>query len=157
MKNTKIGSKQGYRVISNVLVALLLLPVVLGITGCNNDEIKYKTEYQVVTLDNGAVYFGKIGRVKSNYLLLSDVYSAQQHVSEDKKEIKINLIRRADDLNGPDFMQINVRHIVYIEPLNPDSKLGELIRKFKKAQPTEVLKDASKTSDVKDIKDSKIK
>ena len=116
-------------------MAMCLGAVLVGMAGCNDDEIKMKTEYQVLTLDNGSVFFGKIGEVKSHYLLLKDVHFAQQQVSEDKKEVKIKIIRRSDDLNNPDYMQINTRHIVLIEPLNPASKLGKLIQNDKETHP----------------------
>ena len=41
-------------------MTVCLAAALAGMAGCNGQEVKIKTEYQVLTLDNGSVFFGKI-------------------------------------------------------------------------------------------------
>jgi hypothetical protein len=76
--------------------------------------------------------FGKIGEVSANYLSLHDVYFVQRQVEPEKKAAKNLLVRLGSEWHGPDFMRINTRHIVRLEPVAPDSRMAQLIREVKK-------------------------
>lgn len=110
----------------------LLLPVLLA--GCpGGGDLSFPTEYQAVFLDSGQVFFGKIGATDSAFLTLKDVYYVQRVVSGEKKEARSILMRLGSEWHGPDFMRINIRHIVRLEPVAPDSQVARLIREAKAA------------------------
>jgi hypothetical protein len=94
-------------------------------------KISLATEYQAVFLDNGQAFFGKLENADSEYPLLKDVFYIQRLVNKETNEVKNTLIKRGSEWHGPDQMYINARHIVLIEPVNPNSKVAELIKEAK--------------------------
>ena len=110
---------------------LLLLPAAGLLAGCTGNDLRFPTEFQAVFLDNGQVFFGRLEDVGSSFLGLRDVFYVQRTVTPDKKEASV-LIKRGIEWHGPDFMRINSRHVVYIEPVAPDSRVAQLIREAKK-------------------------
>jgi len=108
---------------------LLFLVAGLLLSGCSGgSDLSFPTEYQAVFLDNGQVLFGKLGEVTSEYRTLRDVYYIQRQVEPEKKEARNLLVRLGSEWHAPDFMRINNRHIVFIEPVAPDSRVAQLIR-----------------------------
>ncbi len=113
-------------------LGVTLLAVLALFSGCSGG-LKFPTEYQAVLLDNGQVYFGKVSDAGSSdtasaYILLEDVYYIQRVEEAGKKEVKNILIKRGNELHRPEFMRINSRHVVLIEPVSPDSRVAQLIR-----------------------------
>ncbi|MHB8070191.1 MAG: hypothetical protein ACYDIC_20045 [Desulfobaccales bacterium] len=117
-----------------VLICLFLLPLPGLVAGCTGggSDLSFASEYQAVFLDNGQIFFGKIGEASPDYLTLKDVYFVQRQVEPDKKARNI-LMRLGSEWHGPDFMRINNRHIVRLEPVAPDSQVAKLIREAKAA------------------------
>ncbi|MGA7576546.1 MAG: hypothetical protein ACLQUW_02315 [Desulfobaccales bacterium] len=110
----------------HTLLFFCLLPALLP--ACGRDNLKFPTEYQAVFLDNGQVFFGRLQDDGSSYVTLRDVFYIKQQASADKKEVKNVLVKRGSEWHAPDFMRINSRHIVFIEPVAPDSRVALLIR-----------------------------
>ena len=110
----------------HTLLFFCLLPALLP--ACGRDNLKFPTEYQAVFLDNGQVFFGRLQDDGSSYVTLRDVFYIKQQASPDKKEVKNVLVKRGSEWHAPDFMRINSRHIVFIEPVAPDSRVALLIR-----------------------------
>ncbi|MGA8573257.1 MAG: hypothetical protein ACLP7A_09205 [Desulfobaccales bacterium] len=110
----------------STLLFFCLLPALL--TACGPDNLKFPTEYQAIFLDNGQVFFGRLQDDGSSYLTLRDVFYIKREASPDKKEVKSILVKRGSEWHAPDFMRINSRHIVFIEPVAPDSQVALLIR-----------------------------
>jgi hypothetical protein len=54
----------------------------------------------------------------------------------EKKEFKNLLIKRGAEWPTPDFMRINARHVVLIEPVSPNSRVAQLIKEAKAAKPS---------------------
>jgi hypothetical protein len=52
-------------------------------------------------------------------------------VEGDKKEIKYLLIKRGGEWHMPEYMRINARHIIMIEPVAPESRMAKLIQETK--------------------------
>jgi hypothetical protein len=110
---------------------LFLLPVLLA--GCGGSDLKFPTEYQAVFLDNGQVFFGRLsGDAGSPFLTLRDVFYVKQQGTPDKKEAHNLLLKRGGEWHGPDFMRLNSRHVVLIEPVAPDSRVAQLILEARK-------------------------
>ena len=106
---------------------------VLAIIGCGRSNTQYPstgTEYQSILLISGQVFFGKIQKDPSSYLLVKDVYYIQSQIDKETKQVRNNLVRRGNELHGPNEMFINPSHIVAIEPVTINSKLIELIKEL---------------------------
>lgn len=124
------GPWRGLRV--RRLIPFLLLVLLPGLTGCTGGgDLSFPTEYQAVFLDNGQVFFGRLAAGASPFLHLRDVFYVQRVVSGEKKEARNILVKRGSEWHGPDFMRINTRHVVLIEPVAPDSRVALLIREAK--------------------------
>ncbi len=91
----------------------------------------FKTQYQAVLLNNGAIYFGKISRTWSDYPVLSDVYYLQSVTNKDSNQTSNVLVKRGKEWHGPDHMVLNSRNIVLIEPVGENSKVAQLIAESK--------------------------
>jgi len=121
--------RQIFRLPRRLVPVFVLLAALVG--GCGRgSDLSFPTEYQAVFLDNGQVFFGKLADAGSPFLTLREVYYVQtvgEKVEKDQKKANI-LIKRGSEWHGPDFMRLNPRHIVLIEPVAPDSRVGQLIR-----------------------------
>jgi len=127
MKKLKSWGQGGWWLSWAVLAALGLF------SGCGGSDLKFPTEYQAVFLDNGQVFFGKVSDPGSSYLTLRDVYYVQTLVEKDQKKTANVLVKRGSEWHNPDFMRINTKHVVVIEPVGPDSRVAQLIKEAKAA------------------------
>lgn len=108
------------------------------LAGCNLDDfrngqpqaspVKFATEYQAVFLDNGQVYFGKLENPESTYPLLRNVFYVQSQVNQETKQTVSLLVKRGKEWHEPDVMYLNQRHVVMVEPVTLNSRLGQLIK-----------------------------
>ncbi len=113
------------------LLPFAFLAALSLLLGCGGNDLNISTEYQAVFLDNGQVFFGKLSDTGSPYLTLRDVYYVQTLVEREKKEPSNILVKRGIEWHNPDFMRINTRHVLVIEPVGPDSRVAQLIREAK--------------------------
>ncbi len=125
-----------------LFLALLGAPILVGLAGCSSGTStpagsvpKTSTEYQAVFLDNGQVFFGRLEGGSADYPLLKDVYYIQRQEDPATKQAKIVLVKRGNELHGPDAMVVNSRHIVVVESVTPNSKVAQLIREAKAQKP----------------------
>ncbi len=117
------------------LLLFAFLAALSPFMGCGGNDLNFSTEYQAVFLDNGQVFFGKLSDVGSPYLTLRDVYYVQTLVEREKKEPANILVKRGSEWHNPDFMRINNRHVLVIEPVGSDSRVAQLIKEAKSATP----------------------
>ncbi|OPY04382.1 MAG: hypothetical protein A4E67_02398 [Syntrophaceae bacterium PtaB.Bin038] len=110
-----------------LIVSILVILAVLS--GCG--KMDFKSEYQVVFLTNGQAFIGKLEGAGSEYPLLRDVYYIQSGVDQGTKQVTNVLVKRGKELHGPDFMYINARNILMIEPVSAESQVGKLIKEAK--------------------------
>ena len=94
-----------------------------------------RTTYQVVFLDGGQVYFGKLSTRGDDYVLLDDVfYLPQQEPQSEANEGQ--LIKRGNELHGPrEPMIIPIGQVLFIENLKPDAPVVSAIRKYHSGTP----------------------
>jgi len=111
-----------------VIFSAILLTVLL-FAGCG--KMDFKSDYQVVFLTNGQAFIGKLEGAGSEYPLLKDVYYIQSGVDQGTKQVTNVLVKRGKELHGPDFMYINARNILMIEPVTAESQVGKLIKEAK--------------------------
>lgn len=127
-------------------LCFFILPIVFIffiIQGCSSgpgsQKPSFQTEYQAVFLGNGQVFFGKV-EVGPDYVTVKDVFYVVSQTNPDTKEVRNTLIKRGKELHGPDVMYISKTHIVFIEPVSPDSQVGKLIKEAKAQTPAETKK-----------------
>ena len=116
------------------IASILGLAFLLAITGCEGHRSKgpeIATPYAAVLLDNNQVYFGKLANAGAEYPELTDVYYIQSSVNQETKAVNSILIRRGNEVHGPDRMFLNARHIILIEPVGANSKVAQLIAEDK--------------------------
>jgi len=135
---------------STVAAAGMLAAIVAGSVGCEkvSGSPTLSTPYQAVVLTNGQVYFGRLEKLGAQYPTLSDVYYIQSQQNPETKQISSTLVKRGRELHGPNQMIINSQHILFIEPVRPDSQLGKLIEEARKQgqQPGPVVPPAAAPS-----------
>jgi hypothetical protein len=136
--------------IAGIAVLLILLAALLLGPGCSREaNLNFETAYQLVLLDNGQIYIGKLEQAGSDYPLLKDVFYLQRLVEGEKKEVKNVLVKRGGEWHMPEYMRINARHIVMIEPVAPESRMAQLIKEAKTARPPETAPMEPKPPEVK--------
>ncbi|MBP1730599.1 MAG: hypothetical protein H6Q55_1028 [Deltaproteobacteria bacterium] len=113
------------------IIALATLPALLLLPGCGRQSFDFRTEYQAVFLTNGQAFIGKLEGAGKPYPLLKDVFYIQSGVSQETKQVTNVLVKRGKELHGPDFMYINARNILMVEPVAADSQVARLIRDAK--------------------------
>jgi hypothetical protein len=116
--------------------------------GCGGSDLKFSTEYQAVFLDNGQVFFGKLSDTRSPFLTLQDVYYVQTVVEQENKKTANILVKRGSEWHNPDFMRINTRHVLVIEPVGPNSRVAQLIREAHTAPVTQPAPEPKSESSV---------
>lgn len=97
-------------------------------------KLEFKTPYQVVFLDNNNTYIGKMKQTGKDFIHLTSVYYIQSQVNPETKQVSNTLIKRGNELHKPDFMYINTRHILLIEPVTADSQVAKLIEQSEGAK-----------------------
>ena len=96
------------------------------------DEPRFDVPFQAVLLDTGLVYYGKISGLGGPYPVLRDVYYIQTSTDPQTKQVNNVLIRRGNEFHGPEFTVLSARHIVMIEPVGANSRVGQLIAEQEK-------------------------
>jgi len=87
---------KGNRLVIWTVALIMLVALIIG-PGCSREaDLSFETAYQVVVLDNGQVYIGKLEQAGSAYPLLRDTFYVQR-VENDKKEVKNVLIKRGGE------------------------------------------------------------
>jgi hypothetical protein len=89
--------------------------------------LKLETPYQAILLTNGQAYFGKLEGLGTPYPVLRDVFYVQSQTNAETRQVTNILVKRGKEWHGPDRMYLNASHIVLVEPVNPNSRVAELI------------------------------
>jgi hypothetical protein len=126
---------EGWTLLKTQVVWFVAAVLLAGLTACDRGR-RHKgpeitTPYAAVMLDNNQLYYGKLVNPGSSFPELTDVYYIQSAVNQETKEVKSVLVRRNNDVHGPDRMFLNSRHIVLIEPVATNSKVAKLIEEDK--------------------------
>lgn len=119
------------KTIPSIITFLMILSLFLG---CTQDDLKkgdFKTEYQGILLVGGMGYYGKIEKMGTRYIEITDVYYIRNQQNPATKEVQSILVKRGKELHGPDRMYINTAHVLMIEPVSPSSKLAQSIKDMK--------------------------
>ncbi len=115
------------------LVALMFLGAMMLFQGCDKqggtkENLSFTTEYQLVLLNSGQIFFGKMEKAGSAYPVLKNVYYVHQQMDPETKQVKSILQKRSMEPHAPNMMYINANSIAFIEPVSPDSKVAQVIK-----------------------------
>jgi hypothetical protein len=94
-------------------------------------SVKFNTAYQAVFLDSGAVYFGKLEGLGTDYPVLTSVFYIRSSTDPETKKVSNILIRRGSEWHAPDRMVLNASHIIFVEPVTAESQVATLISQSK--------------------------
>ena len=135
MSPTENVSK-GTSVFVTVVVAALVGMVAAGVTAYFSQHvfhtrIEFNTPYQAVQLSNGAAYFCKLEGLGTPYPVLKELYFVQSRQNPETKQVTNILLKRVNEFWQPDRMIVNANSIVSVEPVNPTSRVAELIAEAK--------------------------
>jgi len=114
----------------NLFCFISIIGVVLLLYGCDgitSQRLEFSTDYQAVFMDNGQVFFGRVEKAGSKYPLMREVYYVDSRIDKESKKVTNVLVKRGNEWHAPDFMYINSRHIVLIEPVAQSSRVAQLI------------------------------
>jgi hypothetical protein len=120
----------------NVLTLVLLALVVIGLAVYYFTAARpvkaVDTEYQAFMLDNGSEYYGRVVQSTTGEVVLSEVYYVQSRTDPKTKQASNVLVKRGKEWHGPDRMVINRQHLLFVEPVAPNSTVAKLIAELKK-------------------------
>lgn len=96
------------------------------------------SKYQVVCLQSGECYFGKITSVSSDTVQIKNVFYVQKTTdtsatskTTDSSDNNLQLIKLGNEVHGPeDMMAINRSQVLYIENLKSDGKVTQTINTY---------------------------
>ena len=85
------------------------------------------TPYQAVLLSNGSAYFGRLEGLGTPFPVLREVFYVQTVQDPQTKQTSSILVKRGKEWHSPDRMILNANMIVLVEPVNPSSRVAQLI------------------------------
>ncbi len=116
-------------------LGLLLLGSAIGsaatLAWMHHRVVAFTTPNQAILLDTGQVYYGHLEGLGSAFPVITDVYYVQSVTNPQTKEVTNILVRRGKEWHAPDRMYLNAHHIAMVEPVNPNSKVAQLIAESK--------------------------
>ncbi len=116
--------------IAVVIICLVVAVAVLAVevtTKREDSPLQFDTTYQAVLLDNGQVYYGRLSGLGTDYPKMTSVYYVVRAEDPQTKEVKNILVKRGKELHAPTETFFNVRHIIMIEPVGPNSEVAQRI------------------------------
>jgi len=122
---------------SSLKALVLVLAVVLIAGGLgfwywrSNPSTALTTPYQAVLLSNGSAYFGRLEGLGTPYPVLRDVFYVQSVKNSQTNAVSNILVKRGKEWHAPDRMILNANSIVLVEPVNPTSRVSQLISQAK--------------------------
>src|SRR6185503_8426001 len=124
MENESLG-----RAIRLALIAVVIAAVLGGGAWwfTSRKSIAMTTPYQAVLLSNGSAYFGQLQGLGTPYPVLTNVFYVKSTQDPNTKAISNTLVKRGREWHAPDRMILNANMIVLVEPVNPSSRVAQLI------------------------------
>lgn len=120
-----LGAVQLVWILGGLLVAALAgLHIFLDF---RDSSVQFTTPYQAVLLINGSVYFGRLQDYGTPHPVLTDVFYVVSQTNVETKQVTNTLIRRGQELHGPDRMYLNPNQIIFVESVGANSKVAQLI------------------------------
>jgi len=119
-----------------IRLGIIALVVVLVLGGgawwfTSRKTVTLTTPYQAVLLSNGSAYFGQLQGLGTPYPVLTNVFYVKSTQDPNTKAISNSLVKRGREWHAPDRMILNANMIVLVEPVNPSSRVAQLIAQAK--------------------------
>ena len=127
---SETGRKTRSTLVWVLIIALIAVGVAFGYTQLRKQRVEMTTPYQAVLLTNGSAYFGRLEGLGTPYPVLRDVFYVQS-VQDAEKKVSNILVKRGKEWHSPDRMILNANMIVLVEPVNPNSRVAQLITEAK--------------------------
>src|SRR5262245_49129431 len=106
---------------SIVAAALVIIALALSVTAHGNWRASQvpplNAVYHAVILTGGQAYFGKIEDLRTDHLVLNDVFYIQSRQNPETKQVTNVLVKRGQEWHAPDRMILNQRQVLLIEPV----------------------------------------
>jgi hypothetical protein len=118
-------------VLVGVLAAIILVGGIVWFWHRRSDRVAMSTPYQAVLLNNGSAYFGQLEGLGTPFPVLRDVFYVQSTQDPQTKAVSNILVKRGKEWHSPDRMILNSNMIVLVEPVNPTSRVAQLISQAK--------------------------
>jgi hypothetical protein len=119
----------------SVRIALIVVVVLVIASGAYwflfRRAVSMTTPYQAVLLTNGSAYFGHLEGLGNAFPVLTDVFYVQSSQDPQTKQVSNILVKRGKEWHAPDRMILNSNMIVLVEPVNPASRVAQLIAQAK--------------------------
>jgi len=120
-----------------IAIAGIAVAVLLAVLVFQNARSRAGPEltvpYHGVLLTNGQAFFGRLENAGSAFPVLREVYYIRSQTNANTKEVTNTLVKRGQEWHAPDAMILNASHVVLIEPVKPDSKVGQLIEQSRRS------------------------
>lgn len=110
------------RLIIEGLIALLLLVVVAQNIATPASSV-VGTEYQLVVLESGQVYLGRLEKLDTHWPVLRNVIQIARRSQGEGQPQQLVLVPRTAEPHRPDHMVLNAARIQSIEPVSPESPM----------------------------------
>lgn len=139
---TQTPEKEGRKFTRQAIIGVVGIVVILGLAwwffGRNLATPSYieTSKYQVVCLQSGECYFGKISSVTSDTVQIKNVFYVQKTTGTSttdstSSDNNLQLIKLGNEVHGPeDMMAINRSQVLYIENLKSDGKVTQTINSY---------------------------
>lgn len=121
----------------NILASLAVLAVlttgIFSYHSINQKSLWDRNAWQAIFLDNNQVYFGKIQKITSKNIYLTNIYYLQAGQSLENKDTAstVNLVKLGSELHGPtDEMIINREKVIFWENLKETSRIVKIISNY---------------------------
>jgi hypothetical protein len=118
---------------TNILLPCAAL-LALAMAGCSSSgatKPQADTTYQAVFLDSGAVFFGQLQGLGTDYPVLTNAFYVQSVTNPETKQVSNVLVKRGKEWHSPDHMTLNAHHIIFVEPVTAGSTVAGLIAQSK--------------------------
>ena len=135
------SNKRGASLINMVLIVVISL-LVIASAFFYISTMRYTAfdrSFQVVVLDTGEVFVGKVAREHEDTIELTNVYylpvSGEDLYSQEYNAIhgELSVVKIGNELHGPeDHMVITRGHVVYIQNLKEDSRIVAAIEEYER-------------------------
>jgi hypothetical protein len=94
-------------------------------------RVSSPTGFHAVFLDNNLVVIGKLEGMGRRFPVLREVYYMRPSTNPETKQTVNVLVKRGNELHGPDLTVINREHILFVEPVATGSRMDKLIQEVK--------------------------
>ena len=120
---------------------VVMASLLFSLVACGSvQKPDFSTEYQAIFTTTGHLMFGKIDKYTASYIVVKDVYLAQNTVDPNTKAVTNFVVSRSKQMHKPDMVYINQASVAMIEPVAPDSKLAAMIKEEKEKEKSQTAK-----------------